>query len=134
VTPDQIARFQDAVTALDPQRTELAIAVRHRFTARVPGALRLLPDDDVQAGEAIIGQLKLLSDLLLDFTALREWAEGLGANTGTAVSALEMEAVGLGLRDAIADVLGSDFGADDWAAWRAATTLVTELMRTPGPV
>jgi hypothetical protein len=122
-------RIRATVVELDGSGAILGVRLTDRLQERSPAALRLLATDPATAGAAVIEELRRFASLVHDFPALESWARQLGAATGTAVSATEMEGIGAALIDAVGDVLGDGFLPGSREAWHSAVVLVVELIR-----
>jgi hemoglobin-like flavoprotein len=128
VSPEQIACVRTTVNKLAGREDELVAAFADGLAVLAPSALRLV-QNRATAGEAVLRELRAFARLATDFPELEAWARQLGSATGSAVTATELTGIGGALIDALATVLGSDFGPDDRDAWHGGVALVSELVR-----
>lgn len=127
MSPEQIELVRETVERLPGQEEALAAALIDGLVVQAPTALRFLPSPS-RAAPALLRELRTFAQLLPDFPALTHWARHLGEGAATAATAAELVGIGGALVDALADVLGDRFDADDSNAWRAAVTLLAELI------
>jgi hemoglobin-like flavoprotein len=127
VTPDQIRLVEGTVEGIG-RHPEFAGRFYARLFEAEPRIEAMFPDIAAQERK-LADELTAMVSLLGDLPSLDARARELGArHRGYGVRAGDYRLVRKVMAEALEEVLGEEFGADEEAAWDRATNLITELM------
>ncbi|MEZ5203293.1 MAG: globin domain-containing protein [Acidimicrobiales bacterium] len=128
MTPEQLDLVRKVIAEVG-DHPEFADRFYSRLFQVAPATEAMFGDLDAQRRK-LTEELVSMVDLLADLASLEARAGELGQrHRGYGVRAGHYPVAREVMVDALRDVLGPSFGADEEAAWNRATMLITELMQ-----
>jgi nitric oxide dioxygenase len=129
MTPEQVALVRTSYAAALDDPMLLARTFYDRLFATTPHVRSLFPEDLADQQRRLLDELGRIVAALSDLGLLLARTQPLGARHATyGVRSSHYKPVGLALRHALGEVLGTGYPPEVDAAWAAAYQLIAETM------